>query len=878
MHNGAAGVSDRGRLSAHVLPFFGRERDRERILKALREGTRLLTIVGPSGIGKSRLARSVAEGFDAGRVFVCDLAAARTAVDFRAAVAKAVGLRVGDGGGALVRGLQRQGDLLLVLDNAEYVVQEAAEVIDGWIADCPRLQILSTSLEPFFLPGETRYTLGPLQAEDAVALYLDRARRVGGSQAIFGADVAALVERLDRIPLAIELAAARAHVLPPAQFLGRIGQRFQLLQGRQPGRHGSLEQAITCSWDLLREYEQIALAQAAIFVGGFTLEAAEEVLECGPDAPPVLEILSSLVSKGLLAHDGADPPRFTPYESLREYAFERLEEMGKVEATIRRHASYFLDLGEALAEMYEGPVQAQERLDLERDNLLAAHRRLYATDPETAARIGLALWRSYNRQGTIEAEILLLDETIAAARRASSPRLLNRALVARARSKIRLGRFPECREDVDEALRMAREANDEEGVALALLEYGAAASFNREHDAAREAFLAVRATARKLSDTLLESAASNGLGVVEFYGGNPEGSVPHFLHAIELARRAGSEVREASYASNLGHAYTVIGDYEGARTQLEAVLAIARRRGDEGVWGIVLINLANVAITEGALDEAQGYLREGLPRVQRIGAAILEAAGVASLGQIALERGEFAAARARLAEATQLLLDCGDSHMLPQVSTLIALTHVLAGSAVLAREALAQCEAQAPKDPSLSAARELVRSMLRVVEARLGGEPARAAEDATRALVEEIAARPLRHSEVLVQTLRIARRFLEEPVEKAPEEMRRLIVGTDVSYFEWEGWGRVSLRTRKPLRLLLGALVSRRISHPGQGLGVEELARAAWPGETILPKAAANRVYDAVRSLRKLGLGRALVRRDGGYLLSPSLDVVWAEE
>src|SRR5690606_19012086 len=143
---------------------------------------------------------------------------------------------------------------------------------------------------------------------------------------------------------------------------------------------------------------------------------------------------------------------------------------------------------------------------------------------------------------------------------------------------------------------------------------------------------AVRATARKLSDTLLESAASNGLGVVEFYGGNPEGSVPHFLHAIELARPAGSGAREAAYAPNLGHAYTVIGDYEGARTQLEAVLAIARRRGDEGVWGIVLINLANVAITEGALDEAQGYLREGLPRVQRIGAAILEAAGVASLG------------------------------------------------------------------------------------------------------------------------------------------------------------------------------------------------------------------------------------------------------
>lgn len=877
MQRGAVGVSDRGSVSAYVLPFIGREEDRHRLERALLDGTRLLTLVGPSGIGKSRLARTVSEDFRGARVSFCDLAAARSAVDFRAAIAKAVGLRVGEGSNALGRGLQRQGKLLLVLDNAEYVVKEAAEVIENWLGECPKLQILATSLEPLALPGETRMTLGPLDPADAVALYQDRARRAGGRLTTDRIAIEALVEKLDRIPLAIELAAARAHVLPPSQFLGRIGQRFQLLQGGRPGRHGSLEQAIACSWELLREDEKVAVAQISVFMGGFTLDAAEAVLDCGPDAAPVLEILASLVSKGLLAHDGGAPPRFAPYESLREYARERLFEMGQVEETTRRHAAHFLQLGEAQAENYENAVDAQERLDRERDNLLAAHRRSLESDPGVAARIGLALWRSYTRQGTFEAELLLLNETIAAARRAKERKVLARALVARARARIRLGRIAEGREDVEEALAIADAVKDPEAKILALLELGASASFNGEEDEAEKAYLAARAMAERLDNNALAAAACNGLGVVEFYRGNVEGAVPHFSNGVALARLAGNEVREASCASNLGHAYTVLGDLDGARAQLENVLEVSRRRDDEAVQGAALVNLANVATTEGSLDEALGYLEEGLPMVQRTGATRLEGAGLATLGQIAMERLDYLTAKARLRESAQILRDCGDGRLLSQVWTLMSLAHVLSGTQERARETLEECEGmQGDTDPSLSAAQEIVRALIRVSEERLFGKARgeRAEKEALR-LLEKIAARGLRRTDVLVQSKRLARRYLGEAVDGSPSQ---LSVGPEGAFFRVGRGPSISLRSRRPLRLLLLALVERRLEAPGCGMGVEELARTAWPGEAILPRAAANRVYNAVRALRKMGLDDALQRQEDGYLLSPTLDVVWAGE
>lgn len=463
--------------------------------------------------------------------------------------------------------MQRQGKLLLVLDNAEYVVREAAPVIEAWLAECPKLQILATSLEPLGLPGETRMTLGPLSPEDAVALYLDRARRAGGRLSMDRIAIEALVEKLDRIPLAIELAAARAHVLPPSQFLSRIGQRFQLLQGGRPGRHGSLEQAIACSWELLREDEKVAVAQISVFMGGFTLDAAEAVLDCGPHAPPVLEILASLVSMGLLAHDGGAPPRFAPYESLREYAHERLIEMGQVEATIRRHAKHYLQLGEAQAERYESCVEA--------------HRSGSTRSGTTCSRPTGAPWR----------------------RRRTSPRV---------------------------------------------------------------------------------SAWRSG-----------------------AATRARAPSRRSCSCS------TRPSPRHGAR-------------GCPGCW---------------------------------------------------------------------------------------------------------------------------------------------------RALWSP--ARGLRRTDVLMQAMRLARRFVGEGEDGAPYQ---LAVGPDGAFFRVGRRETISLRSRKPLRRILVALVERRLEHPGRGMGVEELARKAWPGEVILPRAAANRVYNAVRALRKMGLDDALQRQEDGYLLSPSLDVVWAPE
>jgi predicted ATPase/class 3 adenylate cyclase len=355
--------------------FVGREREVSEIVSLLQDGTRLLTLSGPGGSGKTRLAieaaAEVVPEFKNG-VFWVGLAPIRDAALVTETVAQTLGAQNG-----LAKHLGHR-DLLLLLDNFEQVV-EAAPELSSVLTACPNLRLLVTSRELLRIQGEVEYAVPPLAEREAVELFCTRSRLEPSDE------IAELCGRLDSLPLAVELAAARTSVLSPKQVLERLSQRLDLLKGGRDAesRQQTLRATIEWSFDLLSAEEQRLFARLAVFAGGCTLDAAEEVAAAG------LDTLQSLVDKSLLRHT---TERFWMLETIREFALERLEESGEEEAVRRRHADFFLRLGQAAHLTFEHVRQRPQLVTKEADNLRAAMTWARSvTDRELALHIAVAL-------------------------------------------------------------------------------------------------------------------------------------------------------------------------------------------------------------------------------------------------------------------------------------------------------------------------------------------------------------------------------------------------------------------------------------------------------------------------------------------------------
>jgi predicted ATPase len=525
--------------------FVGRQEERDEVVNMLRNGTRIVTLSGPGGSGKTRLALEAAAElvptFMAG-VFWVGLAALREPALVTETIAQSLGAREG-----LAEHIAER-DLLLLLDNFEQVVEAAAE-LGPLLERCPNLKLMVTSRELLRINGEVEYPVPPLSEPEAVELFCDRARLEPDET------IAELCRRLDDLPLALELAAARASVLSPAQVLGRLSQRLDLLKGGRDAdpRQQTLRATIAWSHDLLDDEERGLFARLAVFSGGCTLEAAESVADADLDA------LQSLVEKSLLRHT---KERFWLLETIREFALERLAESG-AEAEVRsRHAAYFVRFAEQAAlQNADGGSFAEPfaRIGVEHDNLRSTLEWARDSDEhEVLLRVAAALADYWKVRSLVHEQRTWLALAL---ERGATP-LLARVRVLRVAGVRALndGDLAHAEALNAEHRALAEEVGDEEELHLAMNSSAHLARAKGDLEGARGRFLELAEAAASFADRQLHAYAVINVGLVELDVGNYRAALEYSTAAVDMLSELGDETGLAAALGNCGWSALCLAD------------------------------------------------------------------------------------------------------------------------------------------------------------------------------------------------------------------------------------------------------------------------------------------------------------------------------
>jgi predicted ATPase/class 3 adenylate cyclase len=769
------------------------------------EGARLVTLLGPGGIGKTRLAThfgglTLESGAWEGGVWLCELADAQTADALCHAVAQALGIalrRDGDPTGPverLGRALGDCGDVLVILDNLEQVVQHVPATLGRWMALAPRARFLTTSREAMRLPGERLLDLTPLAVpaegeerleeiarSDAVRLFVQRAREARGSFELTAEDaprVADIVRQLDGIALAIELAAARTALLSVAQLRERLSRRFELLRGGRrdaSARQATLRGAIDWSWNLLESAERTALARCSVFRGGFTLEAAEAVLALPPDAPDVLDVLQSLRSKSLLRVLETEGPRgelrLGQYESIRQYAATKLPEVGGAEALVERHADWYLALARGLHEQVRGPggTEALGQLALERENLLAACDNALSAVPGTAQSVAralealVALEPEVVTRGPVSLLLERLDRALVkAATVAVAPLLVAEALAARGRVHLEAGVLDAARKDLESARSTLRVLGMGAAEKRVLVDLSIVA--RHEGDVAR-AWALVREAQLLPSaeDQWLEAYAVGNLGLVEQVRCGAEAAIPHLRAAQALFRAVGDVTFEVGFLTNCAVAIGESGRTREALSLLEDAMTRAASVGDRAGHALARLNLGCFLLEAGRPLDAREHLLAAGRMGRQLGQRLLEGTALGELGRAELALGALEEARTRLAEAVSGLGRVSRWQAL-RFAAYRAAAEALLGDASSAEASFVVLDGvpELREDPVLRELTALLRAAVDLADLRAAGtdgERARQAHEALRRRMERARQAPL---EAASSDLRGALRFLEE--------------------------------------------------------------------------------------------------------------------
>ena len=634
-------------LPIQLTSFIGREREIKEVKELLKQ-TRLLTLTGSGGCGKTRLALQVAadllEDYPDGIWFI-DLSVLTDPTLVPSTVAATLGIHEESGQPTLTTLAEalKSRTLLLVLDNCEHVVGACAQLAETLLRTCTALRILATSREALGIAGEVAWrvpslslpqphelahidSLARVTQYEAIRLFIERAEAASSEFRVTSHNIRAIVQicqRLDGIPLAIELAAARVKALSVEQIAARLDDRFRLLTGGSRTalpRQQTLRAMMDWSYELLTERERTLFRRLSAFAGGFTLEAVEAI--CADDQIPsyeIIDLLTNLVSKSLVVFSDEEA-RYRLLETVRQYARDKLLETGEAARVRDRHRDWFLAFAERAGSALQGPDQALwlKCLETEHDNLRAALE-WSSNDAETGLRLAGALWFFWYLRGYVSEGREWLRQSLERTGHAPSPlrakALYGASMLARAQDD-----YAQATALLEESLMLYRVLKDKHGVASVL----------------------------------------GNLGVIAFARGDYARATKLHEESLEHFRELGDTVGIASALSELGNVAMYQNDIARAEELLEESLALSRAAQDDQGIALALRRLGAVLFQKGEHVRAKALLQESLELYRGLGAVPGLASVLNSLGMVALSEGDAQRASTLLCESLIKYRDVGD--------------------------------------------------------------------------------------------------------------------------------------------------------------------------------------------------------------------------
>ena len=912
------GTSLSGRIPLDHTPFIGRVREMDCVVEALDAGARLLSLIGAPGTGKSRFARELARrriahggATHAGH---CDLDGIDEAAEVAGAIAKALAIDVRNAASAeevlsqIELVLATRGPTVLVLDSVGRSGDGARQVITQLLEHVDGLQILVVSRVRLGLAGAQTVEIGPLEQQEALHLFVDRASRARDypSQSQFDLLIET-VNRLDRLPLALELAAVRLTVLSTRDLLKYLRQQGSL------GRHGALRQAFDWSMSRLTPEARTAWVLASVFPGGFDLAAAEAIIAPSLSAGlGLIDVLAELKDHCLLYSPEKRNPdgglRFEMLGCVREYALELLNDSDlavDVDALHERFVDHFVARAEAWAKLTLGPQASGGRdwLDLEHPNILAAIDRALPTRPHVAGACLLAWWRLIGARGPLRPFDERAERACGLLSGRTDTDVGNRLRVVLGRINRRRGLTPQaladfelaeaCALDCEQrvaaseaAYHMARlyleqvdtdsageciarcseyaVALDDDGMGLAasILRARLLLAQGREVEAAE---IAEQALARSLAslDPSYRGRALLVAGETAWRTGRHHDARSRFAQAGERFVDAGDQLGQSRVLSRQGRLALQVGELDQAEELLRKAARLQRELGELHQLGVTNRELACAAIERCRPELAERLLADAVD-AHVLGYPRELGRDVAVRGLLWLERGMLSRATDDLTRAASLM----DVQARPREAGI----YLLLACAVATR---------ADDERGLEWLTKGLRHLAtdcddeaRSIKAALGG-----ALNATRPNDEP----PVSYSESVESSFliraaeRIAWSLKSEPGEQAPRDPQTLEIESEGRWFRVGEAPPVDCSRRGAMRRILLALADRHRTDPGVGLSTSEVFEAGWPGTHIGWSSARNRTYVAVRRLRTEGLEGLLVSGVKGYALSSDCRVTWAQ-
>ncbi|MEL6178826.1 MAG: tetratricopeptide repeat protein, partial [Myxococcota bacterium] len=668
--------------------FVGREHELSKLDQLAAQGSRLVTLHGIGGLGKTRLsvewATACSEDFPGGCYF-CDLTEARSLDVICLCLAQALDVPLNEENPVQTLGyaLSGRGRLLVIFDNFEQIIAHGSSSIGVWLNMAPEAMFVVTSRQSLGLDGERVVEVEPLQTpganrheaiedNEAVHLFVARAQQTRGDFKLTpdnAQPIAELVRQLDGLPLTIEMAASRIKTLPPAGILSRLSDRFRLLRSSRrdlSGRQVTLLAALDWSWELLDPHEQAALAQCAVFQGSFSLEAAESVLDLSAyeQAPWVADVIESLVDKSLIRVAG---DRLLMFVSVHQYAWTKLQQpsMEHELASVReRHAAYFAQYGTPpFLQRLSLSSRAFKELKVELGNLDGAL--CYAISAGHAHFTGqcaLALGKYFYRQGLYEAglvEVRKALKALSAATEVSKARLL--CLFGDLKRVV--GRVDDALLHYERALSLACAGGDPRLEGQVLHGLGYTLREQGKLEAALHHFQGALDLARDSRDRCLQGRALYGLGLLLLDQGKLEEAQYHYEGALDLARDSGDRRLEGKALYGLSHLLIDQGGLEEAQHQYRKVIHLARKSGDKRLEGDALCGLGYVLRDQNRSKEALHQYEMALGLALDSGDKRLEAKALYELGYVFKEQAKLEQAQHHFQGALNLARDNGDKHL-----------------------------------------------------------------------------------------------------------------------------------------------------------------------------------------------------------------------